>query len=344
MAFCLASCAKPDIGIVGPTPGQPDVKLVKPQLGKIDIVPGATTIEVNAEWINEGPEITDIGFFVTDQGKLHVKEGFDAKGSNAKVESLNPSTRYWVQAYATNIVGTSYSQIFDLDTTAPPLEAVDLGLPSGIKWANLNMGATEMYDSGDYYAWGEIETKEDEGYWQGNYKWWEYAYGRPPTVLKYSSTLWGTCKYCCNDDKLVLDPEDDAARVKMGSKWRIPSWQECNELLIYCKLEWITYNEFSQYKMPGAKLTGPNGNSIFIPAAGDVHGVFTNKYDVGEAAKIQTTRLADWMYGCSCSQCIVAIINGEIQADYPSENIWVTVTSRDSGVPIRPVWDDSIEE
>lgn len=350
MAFCLASCTRPDIGVVEPTPEQPSVKLVKPQLDKIDVVPGATTIEVNAEWTNEGPEITDVGFFVTDQGKLHVKAGLDTKGAKAVAEGLNPSTRYWVQAYATNKAGTSYSEIFDLETTAPALEAVDLGLPSGIKWANLNLGATEMYDSGDYYAWGEVETKYDEGYWSGNYKWWYIDYSIvssthtiPEVIIKYDDDMYPTPPDCA-DGKLVLDSEDDAVRVKMGSKWRMPSWQECRELLQYCTLEWITYNELSRYKIPGAKLIGPNGNTVFIPAAGYVHGKGDNIYHWGESVVVQNTRLANWMI-FSC-QCCAIVINsgGEIKDDYPEEKFLLSHVPRDCGVPIRPVWDDSIEE
>ena len=117
-------------------------------------------------------------------------------------------------------------------------EYVDLGLPSGLKWATCNVGAYSPEQYGDYYAWGEIETKSE--YYEYNSK----------TRGKLMSGISGSSTY-------------DVARAKWGGSWRIPTKEEYKELINSCKWEWVTQNGKKGYK-----ITGPNGNSIFLPAAG----------------------------------------------------------------------------
>lgn len=131
-------------------------------------------------------------------------------------------------------------------------EYVDLGL--SVKWATCNVGATSPEELGGYYAWGETDEK-DEYLWS-TYKWCNGSYD--------SQT-----KYCTNsyhgtvDNKTVLDPEDDVAHVKWGGSWRMPTKAEQDELRNNCTWTWTTQNGVNGYK-----VTGPNGNSIFLPAAG----------------------------------------------------------------------------
>ena len=121
---------------------------------------------------------------------------------------------------------------------------VDLGLPSGTLWAAYNIGATFPESYGDYFAWGETESKDN--YFEESYKWHD---GNG-----------GTTKYNPNVDTLkTLLPEDDAATVNWGSEWRMPTEDEFRELIDKC-----TYTRTGY----GAKFTGPNGNSILLPAAG----------------------------------------------------------------------------
>ena len=133
-------------------------------------------------------------------------------------------------------------------------EYVDLGLPSGLKWATCNVGASAPEEYGGYYAWGETEEKNNNSW--DTYKWGNY--------YDYSLT-----KYCTEnvygifDNKTVLDPEDDVAHVKWGGSWRMPTATEQVELGEECNWEWTTLNDVNGYK-----VTGPNGNSIFLPAAG----------------------------------------------------------------------------
>ena len=137
--------------------------------------------------------------------------------------------------------------------------AVDLGL--SVKWASFNVGASAPKEYGDYFAWGETEPKED--YCWETYKW---CMGSQSTLTKY-------CNYSgygyngFTDNKTELDPEDDAATVNWGENWHMPTYNELNELKTQCTWTWTTQNGVS-----GRLVTGPNGNSIFLPAAGYRYG------------------------------------------------------------------------
>ncbi len=138
-------------------------------------------------------------------------------------------------------------------------EYVDLGLPSGLLWATCNVGATSPEEYGDYFAWGEVESKTYYD-WSSDsdYKW---------GVINWDdSQNYGMTKYNKTDGKTVLDPEDDAAHVNWGGDWRMPTLTEMQELFDSdnCTWEWTTQNG-----VYGRKVTSvSNGNSIFLPAAG----------------------------------------------------------------------------
>ena len=131
---------------------------------------------------------------------------------------------------------------------------VDLGLPSGLKWATCNVGANNPWEYGGYYAWGE--TEENSNYDWSTYKWCSGSYDNMTKYCTYSD--WGRV-----DNKTILDPEDDVAHVKWGGSWRMPTEAEQYELRNNCTWTWTTQNGVNGYK-----VTGPNGNSIFLPAAG----------------------------------------------------------------------------
>ena len=133
-------------------------------------------------------------------------------------------------------------------------EYVDLGL--SVKWATCNVGASAPEEYGDYFAWGEVEPKE-------YYDWSTYKYGSDYDELtKYcNDSYYGKDGF--TDNKTVLDPEDDAATVNWGGAWRMPTKAEQDELRNNCTWTWTTQNGVNGYK-----VVGPNGNSIFLPAAG----------------------------------------------------------------------------
>ena len=136
-------------------------------------------------------------------------------------------------------------------------EYVDLGLPSGTKWATCNVGATKPEEYGNYYAWGETEPKTT--YDWNTYKWCNGSYD---TQTKYcTDSGYGTV-----DNKTVLDLEDDAARANWGGSWRMPTDGEWAELLDECTWEWKNaYKGTTAGYLVTSKI---NGNSIFLPAAG----------------------------------------------------------------------------
>ena len=193
-------------------------------------------------------------------------------------------------------------------------EWVDLGLPSGLKWATCNVGANSPEDYGDYFAWGEVEPKE-------YYVWETYKYGSDYDQLT---------KYCTDSDygkdgfvdyNTILDPEDDAAAVNWGGSWRMPTIVEQQELINICIWDWITQNEVKGYK-----VTGPNGNSVFLPAAG-----FMDQDGLGgvgdEALYWSSSSHSSWSYAAYVHYFYSDIVINE-------EDI---ISSRCMGHLVRPV-------
>ena len=134
-------------------------------------------------------------------------------------------------------------------------EYVDLGLPSGLKWATCNVGASSPEFYGSYFAWGETSPKSD-------YDWSTYKHcnGSSSKLTKYNvSSSSGTV-----DNITTLELEDDAAHVNWGGAWRMPTYNDWNELKNNCYWRWTTLNGIKGYKVTSES----NGNSIFLPAAG----------------------------------------------------------------------------
>lgn len=115
---------------------------------------------------------------------------------------------------------------------------VDLGLQSGTLWAETNVGAKSKSDIGEYYAFGETETKDS--YVESNSKWAEIGY--PSDILL---------------------PEDDVATQKWGTGIYTPTKEQARELLDNCEFVWTSVKGQNGYK-----VVGRNGNSIFLPAGG----------------------------------------------------------------------------
>ncbi len=144
--------------------------------------------------------------------------------------------------------------------------AVDLGLPSGTLWADRNVGADSPEAYGDYFAWGETEPKSTYNW--STYKW---CNGSSSTITKYcTKSSYGTV-----DGKTVLDLGDDVAYVNIGSGWCMPTYGEWYELYKNCSWSLTTQNGVS-----GCKVTGPNSNSIFLPAAGYRDGSYLYDADI----------------------------------------------------------------
>ena len=181
----------------------------------------------------------------------HTTDGSGTGSFTSNMTGLTENTVYYIRAYATNSYGTSYGsqKSFTTNGQINGHEYVDLGLPSGLKWATCNVGASLPSEYGNYYAWGEIEPKEN--YTQENCLTWGQEIG-----------------------DISGNPQYDAARANWGGTWRMPTKSEFEELIEECEWEWTSEGENRGYR-----VTGTNGNSIFLPAAGYRHG--TSLYDAG---------------------------------------------------------------
>ena len=129
-------------------------------------------------------------------------------------------------------------------------ECVDLGL--SVKWATCNVGANKPEEDGDYFAWGETTKKGT--YYENNCP----TYGLSKSELRSKGYI---------DSEGNLTPKYDAARANWGGNWRMPTKTEMQELKDRCTWTWTTQNGVNGYK-----VTGPNGNSIFLPATGYRYG------------------------------------------------------------------------
>ena len=152
---------------------------------------------------------------------------------------------------------TLFAQPSDRSTTIDGHRFVDLALPSGLLWAETNVGADTPADVGIYFAFGETEMKNKVSYcWDG---------------YKFGTTEENMTKYNAKDEKATLDKEDDAATVNWGPSCRMPSCCEFRELLEpeNCAWSWTTMTASSGAAVTMCKITSVrNGSSIYLPAAG----------------------------------------------------------------------------
>ena len=191
----------------------------------------------------------------------HTAEGEGAiVGSfSSTLEGLTPSTTYYVRAYVVSDYGLAYGSQLSFTThdgSGGDHAYVDLGLPSGLLWATCNVGADNPEDYGDYFAWGETQPKD-------YYSWSTYQYcnGSFSTLTKYcSNSSYGYNGF--TDNLTILLPEDDAATANWGTGWRMPTYEEWEELLDNTTVTWTTQNGVN-----GRLFTASNGNSLFLPAA-----------------------------------------------------------------------------
>lgn len=194
------------------------------------------------------------------------------------------------------------------------VEYVDLGLPSGNLWAKCNLGASSPEAYGDYYAWGEVEPKQE--YTKSNHKW--YKEGAPSQ---------GFTKYNNEDGKLTLEDEDDAVIQKLGNGWRTPTLADFRELTNqkYTTIEKTTLNGVAGYQITSKK----NKKSIFIPCAG-----FKN------SEKPQTRFISDDEEVAVCMTNLRRIDNMVYNAwtfAFQNDRIGRYGKRRPDGISIRPV-------
>ncbi len=195
--------------------------------GELGTYWGSTPYEVrayNAYGLNFGSGYYGTDWFDRGSGRT-VRPVCDGNGESEMTATTTTATLQ--QAEPPTVSGTINGKDY-----------VDLGLPSGLKWATCNVGASSSEQYGNYYAWGETNTKS------------EYTEDNSKTYGKNFGDISGDARY-------------DAARANWGGSWRMPTRAEYEELRNHCVWQWTTQNGVNGYK-----VTGKNGNSIFLPAAG----------------------------------------------------------------------------
>jgi len=178
-----------------------------------------------------------------------------------------------VTALVNVALGKSQTEVIRVDPD--PHEYVDLGLPSGTLWATCNVGADNPEDYGLYFAWGETVgyTQDTSDGRRFNWASYQLCNGSERALTRYCyDSSYGYNGF--TDTLTELLPENDAATANWGANWRMPSKDQLIELKTNCTWTWTTRNGKNGYE-----VVGPNGNSLFLPAAG-YRG--SSLYDVGE--------------------------------------------------------------
>ena len=186
---------------------------------------------------------------------------------------------------------------------------VDLGLPSGVKWATCNVGATKPTDFGDYYAWGETEPKKM--YTMGTYVWYN-------ETDKYNTGY-----------SVTIQPIDDVAHLLWKANWRIPTEKDWTELKNECTWNWILND--TTY---GFSVIGPNGSSIFLPAAGSMDDYGLSRDD-NHGNYWSSTIDTDYNYP-NMAKCLSFFASTMSQGYYVE---WYPRNPRYHSFTIRPVFD-----
>lgn len=236
----------------------------------------------------------------------------------------------------TNASGEDVSWDRGLTGTENGHDWVDLGLPSGILWATMNVGAANVTETGHYYAWGETTPKINTPYDFNNTKYCSY-----PNYYYYVS------KYCLAsainhwngtgepDGLKQLLPEDDAACVNWGGKWKTPSIENFNELIEFCTFSIETYNNINL-----VKVTGPNSNSFYI--ANEGYKTYYQKDGTSEAFTgisyryiyLTTSELDESGSYAAKYLCIIPYYSNQ---KYIISNVQFDSWERSFGIPVRAV-------
>ncbi len=226
---------------------------------ELKITPSTTKALIEGDYISS-TDINRISVVYGEDPKL-----LDAFIKNTEIESnrfsvmltdLDVNTQYYYclecsdenRSIRTSILSFSTLEVSCCDGEIGGYEYVDLGLPSGLKWATCNVGSTLPTDYGDYFAWGETEIKE------------EYNVGNSLT-------------HGINMDDISGNSNYDVVRKKWGNTWRMPTKEEMQELADYCEWEWVHFNGIN-----GIWCTGLNGNYIFLPATQFSSGIGSGHY------------------------------------------------------------------
>lgn len=308
--FVIASCGKQP----GPDPvSDPSVTINTPATIDIacDVTSATISFVANRDWTVSSTE-----------GWCTVSPSSGKTGESAATitVTLEPNETYEPRTATITIKADGVEKSVTVTQAAAEklfitnLQAVDLGL--SVNWADRNLGADSPSGYGNYYAWGETETKDN--YSWNNYKW---AQGSKTSLTKYNTRS----AYGNVDEIVQLELEDDAAWVNTGGEWRMPTDAEMTEMRDNCTRKWETIDGVS-----GCRFTSNiNGASIFIPAAGGFIG--NAAMSVNEHGNVVTSTICYENNGYGYKDDYVWYLY------FDSYQIYRYGDSRASGWAIRPV-------
>lgn len=202
---------------------------------------------------------SDGGIFAGQLTSMDATDYVFSVASNTQIYSLTRTGKALTTGKMYNFPALSETGGSNWAVTDVSTLYVDLGLPSGTKWAKYNVGATSETGKGDYFAYGEIQPKS-------NYDWSTYLYGTGMyDVIKYTASGY-----------TVLQPEDDVAYSTLGGKFRMPTNAELDELKSTTNCDWSWQSNYNGSGINGylvtSKIAGYTSNSIFLPATGWMDG------------------------------------------------------------------------
>lgn len=199
---------------------------------------------------------------------------------------------------------------------------VDLGLPSGLKWATCNMGSLNPSDFGEQYAWGEIATKSESSWMSYRFR-SEGDSNKNVKFIKYNTDS----DHGFVDNKMQLDFDDDVAHASWGGEWRIPTAEDINELLENCTFKWGKLDGIR-----GCKATSRiNGNSVFFPALNSKAGWERNLGSYWSSTLSSSSSLDAYVFAFIHSKSHIVEVRPEEHKLYVSERFYLSY--------IRPVMD-----
>ena len=232
MGVCMVACGKDENVDNNREPAVDKITLSQAVI-EVGFEPDTYSVNVTSPYSWDAFSKSDWVEVVTKQGDAGVAElSFNITTRNAELEKRMGSI------VVTNSEHNLVAELYIIQNICEEL-AVDLGL--SVKWASCNVGANSPEEFGDYFAWGEVHPKTDYG---------DFSVTNGVSMPDISGI-----------------PQYDAATANWGGAWRMPTKAEQQELLSNCTWEWTTLNGVN-----GSKVTGSNGNSIFLPAAGYRYG------------------------------------------------------------------------
>lgn len=276
---------------------------------RLTLVDGATLVlkvhyapenatDKNTIWISSDTKVAT----VNNNGTITA-----IKPGKTKISATSGGVSDYIDLTVTNLEPTEYLNNYGY---------VDLGL--SVKWATCNIGSSVPEGYGDYFAWGETNTKTS--YTWANYKFREE--GDKYDNLKFSKYNYFSNDFGPVDNKTGLDLSDDVANIKLGRGWRMPSRNELNELEKECEWTLITLNGIDGFLVTSRK-SGYLGRSIFIPCAGSLSE--SNVIDRGKRVTFWTRNIFQWR-GPTCGTCVEK-----------EEGLTSYMEERYVGLPVRPV-------